>query len=451
MRSNGRLLIYIAIGLVVVLGVLMGLKKTGVIGGEKAKKVELTEAKRVTIVEKVNASGKVQPVEEVKISPDVSGEIREILIEEGDSVRVGQLLLKIRPDNFQSALARSVASLNTQKANLAQAKARLEQTKARFTQTEQDYNRNKSLFEKKVISAQEWGVFQGNYEAGKSDLNAAEQTVEAARYTVISSEASVNEARENLSLTSVHAPINGIVTKLAVEKGERVVGTQQMTGTEMIRIANLKSMEVRVNVNENDIIRVAKGDTAIIDVDAYSYKDVKFKGTVTAIANSANETAGISESVTEFEVRILIDPRSYMDLMKEQGFFPFRPGMTASVDIVTEEKANTLSVPLASVTTRLPEKEGMGGKRGGDKEDNTASSTTAKKDEIKEVVFLMQADTIKMVEVKTGISDFDNIQILEGVNEGDKIVQGPFIMVSKLLKEGDKVEEAERGKGKKKY
>jgi HlyD family secretion protein len=259
--------------------------------------------------------------------------------------------------------------------------------------------------------------------------------VEAARYTVLSAEATVKEANENLSLTSIHAPMSGIITKLSVEKGERVVGTQQMTGTEMLRIANLNAMEVRVNVNENDIIRVSKGDTAVIDVDAYTYKGVKFKGRVVAIANSANESAGISESVTEFEVRIIIDPASYMPLMKEQGFFPFRPGMTASVDIITEERSQVLSVPLAAVTTRSPKSDkgpGRGEKPQGDEK--------AKPDEeVKEVVFVVRADTVAMVTVTTGISDFDHIEVLSGIEEGMEVVEGPFIMVSRMLEDGDKV------------
>lgn len=438
MRSNGRLLIIVAVALVVILAGLFGLRKAGVIGGTKAKKVLFSEVKKETITETVSASGKVQPEDEVRLSPDVSGEIREIYIEEGDSVRAGQLLLKLRPDNFQSALERSEAALNSQKANVSQTEARLAQAQARLTQAEQEYNRNKSLFDRKVISAQDWNVIESNYASSKADYEAAKQTVEAARYTVKSSEASVREAKENLSLTSVHAPMAGIVTRLAVEKGERVVGTQTMTGTEMLRIANLKSMEVRVNVNENDIIRVAKNDKVIIDVDAYSYKDVKFDGKVTAIANSANESAGISESVTEFEVRIRIDPASYLSLMKEQGFFPFRPGMTASVDVITEEKPNALSVPLSAVTTRAP-KNNRRGRGNEEEEDKTSMATNS--DDIKEVVFVVEADTVRMVEVKTGISDFDNIEILSGLEEGAKVVEGPFLMVSKMLSEGDKVEE----------
>lgn len=443
-KSKSNKTIYIIAGVVVVLVVaLFGLKKAGVIGKKQTKKVQIAEVKPVTIVEKVSASGKVQPVDEVNISPEVSGEIKELLVEEGDSVKAGQLLARIRPDNLQSALERTKAALNTQRANLAQSKARMAQTKAQFIRAKQDFERNKKLHDQKVISDSDFETIKANYEVAKADLEASKQSVEAARYTVLSAEASVKEAGENLQLTSIFAPMTGIITRLAVEKGEKVVGTQQMAGTEMLRIANLNVMEVRVDVNENDIIRVSLGDTAIIDVDAYSYRDLKFKGIVTAIANSANETAGISESVTEFEVKIEILNSSYSELLNERKSSPFRPGMTASVDVITERKDNVLSVPLSSVTTREDkDKSRKGGKgRDGDEKDNSKIDD----DEIKEVVFVLQEDgKVKLVEVKTGISDFDNIEILSGVTAGEKIVEGPFIMVSKKLKDGDRVEEAKK-------
>ncbi|MFT5918172.1 MAG: HlyD family secretion protein, partial [Bacteroidia bacterium] len=309
--------------------------------------------------------------------------------------------------------------------------------------------------ENKVISAAEWNGFEATFEGAKSDLVAAEQTIEAARYTVKSSQASVKDARESLGLTSIYAPMDGIVTKLSVEKGEKVVGTSQMSGTEIMRIADLSRMEVRVDVNENDIIRVSEGDEVEIDVDAYSYQDKVFTGTVTAIANSANETAGISESVTEFEVRILIDPSSYADLLKERKQSPFRPGMTASVDIITEKKVDVLSVPLSAVTARDLEKEkekankkdGERGEGRGNK-DSKKEDSSKSDDNLKEIVFVVEDGKVKMTEVKTGISDFDNIEILSGVKMGQKIVEGPFIMVSKKLKDGEEVEDKENDKKK---
>jgi HlyD family secretion protein len=454
-KSNNKTIFIIA-GIVVVLIAFLAIGKSkGWIGGKKLNKVEIAEVKNTTIVERVSASGKIQPVDEVSISSEVSGEVREITIEEGDSVKRGELLVRIRPDNLQSALDRTVANLNSQRANLALTKARMAQSKAQFLRAKQDYERNKKLFENKVISAAEWNGFEATFEGAKSDLVAAEQTIEAARYTVKSSQASVKDARESLGLTSIYAPMDGIVTKLSVEKGEKVVGTSQMSGTEIMRIADLSRMEVRVDVNENDIIRVSEGDEVEIDVDAYSYQDKVFTGTVTAIANSANETAGISESVTEFEVRILIDPSSYADLLKERKQSPFRPGMTASVDIITEKKVDVLSVPLSAVTARDLEKEKeKANKKDGEKgegrgnKDSKKEDSSKSDDNLKEIVFVVEDGKVKMTEVKTGISDFDNIEILSGVKMGQKIVEGPFIMVSKKLKDGEEVEDKENDKKK---
>ncbi|MDW7692317.1 efflux RND transporter periplasmic adaptor subunit [Flammeovirgaceae bacterium SG7u.111] len=441
-KSNTK--IYIILGSLLVLVVLAGFigRKQGWIGGEKAKKVVFGKVKRETIVEKVSASGRVQPENEVRISPLVPGEIDEIYIEEGDSVVAGQLLLKIKPDNLRSALDRSIAALNTQKANYAQSQARLSQAKARFINSELTFKRNKSLFDEKVISEQEYEQSLADFEVSKAELEAAEKSVESSMFTVKSAEATVKEAKENLGFTEIYAPMGGIITKLLVEKGERVVGTQQMSGTELLRVANLNVMEVRVNVNENDIIRVNEGDTAIIDVDSYSFLEAEFKGVVTAIANSANEGVnGLStDAVTEFEVKIRILRDSYRSLSqnkKEDTFSPtinpFRPGMTASVDIITARKAGALSVPLASVTTRKIEmKEGEEKKKAA-KDD----------DDMKEVVFLHLGDSVMQVEVVTGISDFENIEILEGLEEDQEIVKGPFLQVSKTLKNGDKVERME--------
>jgi HlyD family secretion protein len=427
-------------------------KQKGWIGKPKAQKVVFDEVKLASIVEKVSASGKIQPVEEVKISPEVPGEILELFVAEGDSVVKGQLLAKIRPDNLRSAYERTVATLNTQKANFAQAKSRLAQAQAQFIRTEQAYNRNKGLFEQKVISEQEYEASMAEYQVAKADLNAAEQSVEAAKYTVLSAEASVKEASENLSFTNIYAPMGGIITKLLVEAGERVVGTQQMAGTEMMRIANLNQMEVRVNVNENDIIRIGIGDTVLIDVDAYSYLGVEFKGLVSAIANSANQAAGtasLGDAVTEFEVKIRILKESYevlrgkqnMEKTFETNLTPFRPGMTASVDIITERKENVLSVPLASVTTRSTKQTVPGAEESPD-----SPQARKAKDDIKEVVFVVENDTLRMAEVRTGISDFENIEILDGLKQGEKIVRGPFLQVSKTLKQGDRVEPMEEGK-----
>lgn len=444
-KSNKWL--YIAGGLLVVLMVAgVVAKKKGWIGGKEGLEVVFGEAQRVEIVEKVSASGKIKPEVEIKISPDVPGEITELHIKEGDSVTVGQLLLKIRPDNYESAVAQAGASLNTQRANLSQAKARISQNKAQFLQSKTDYERNEGLFKQGVISQQELQTAKTSFEVAKSNLEAAKQSVEASRYTVINAEASLKQARENLSLTAVYAPMNGIVSKLTIEKGERVVGTSQMQGTEMLRIAELQNMEVRVDVNENDIIRVSLGDTVLVDVDAYTEEE--FKGLVTSIANSANDAQLSADAVTEFEVKIRILNSSYKHLITAKRRSPFRPGMTASVEIITERKQNVLAVPLSAVTTRSNKGKRRGGKKG--KKEGDKGKKAKDDNKIKEVVFVQNEGKVRKQEVKTGISDFDHIEILKGLAEGDKIVTGPFLTLSKKLKDQDEVTEQKEGGGGKK-
>jgi len=428
-------------------------RSAGWIGKPKELEVELAKAKRVTIIEKVSASGTVQPVTEVKIAPEVSGEIIELLIEEGDSVKLGKTLVKIRPDTWQSQLERAEAGLSQQRANLEQSKSNLLRTQATFARAEAEYKRQEKLWAEKVISEADWQLAKQNYEIAKNDVESAEQSVEASRYVIRSTEASLREARENYRKTSVVAPMNGIVSKLLVKNGERVVGTATMTGTEMLRIADLNKMEVRVNVNENDIVRVHLGDTAVIDVDAYSADKKEFKGVVTLIANTAKDKVS-ADAITEFEVRILMLPASYRDLVKAGNKFPFRPGMTASVDILTTTKSNALSVPLASVTTRNPEEEKKEGENNDESNSNARQTSDQnkpqKKVEDKTVIFVNDKGVAKMVEVKTGISDYDNIEILTGITDGTEIITGPFTAVSKRLKDGDKVRQAEKKEPEKK-
>lgn len=430
--------------------VLVVLKSAGVIGKPKETEVELAKAKRVSITEKVSASGTVQPVTEVKLSPDVAGEIIDLLVEEGDSVNRGQLLVKIRPDNWESQLERMEALLNQQKANLESAKASNSRAQATFTRAQQEYARQEKLWKEKVISESDWQLATQNYSVAKNDLEAAGQSVEAARFNIKSTEAQVREARENVRRTSVVAPMEGIVSKLSVKKGERVVGTAQMAGTEMLRIADLNVMEVRVNVNENDIVRVSLGDTVLIDVDAYSSTEKEFKGLVTLIANTAKEKLS-ADAITEFEVRILILASSYQDLVAAGNKYPFRPGMTASVEIITTRKDNVLTVPLASVTTRSPEDQEKK-PEGGPPATNTAQPSGAKpeKKADKVVVFVNEGGVAKMIEVKTGISDYDNIEILSGIGDSTEVVTGPFLIVSKRLNDGDKIRQAEKKEDKKK-
>jgi HlyD family secretion protein len=450
-KRKSNKLVYWLIGVVgfLILFIIVG-KSVGWIGKPRELEVELAKAKRVTIIEQVSASGTVQPVTEVKIAPEVSGEIIDLQVEEGDSVARGKTLVKIRPDTWQSQLERAEAGLSQQRANLEQSKANLSRAKATLIRAEAEFKRNEQLFKEKVISDADWQLAMQNYEVAKNDVSSAEGAVEASRYVIRSTEASLREARENYRKTTVVSPMDGVVSKLIVKKGERVVGTATMAGTEMLRIADLNEMEVRVDVNENDIVRVHVGDTAIIDVDAYSSQDKEFRGVVTLIANTAKEKTS-TDAITEFEVRILILPSSYQDLVEKGNRFPFRPGMTASVDIMTQTKHNALSVPLASVTTRNPEtmKDGANNdNNNNNNNDRTPQVTNTNQpkpaqQEDKIVIFVNENGVAKMVEVKTGISDYDNIEIVSGVSDSTEVVIGPFLAVSKRLTDGEKIRKME--------
>ncbi len=437
--------------MLVLVGGLVVAKQVGWIGQTKPMEVELAKVKRTDIIERVSASGRVQPEVEVKLSPDVSGEIIGLYVEEGDSVVKGQLLLKIRPDNYESQLARARASVNSSKATYEQARAQQAQTEARLIRAKADFERNRKLFEDKVISAADFEQIRANYEVAQQEIEAAKANVQAAQYNIRSAEANLRDAAENLRKTTIFAPVSGAISLLNVEIGERVVGTTQMAGTELMRIANLNNMEVRVNVNENDIVRVAVGDTAEIDVDAYSSTDRKFKGIVTEIANTASGLAAsgasaslssAADAVTEFEVKIRIMNESFRDLMPKRGkrTYPFKPGMTASVDIITERKARVLSVPIAAVTTRdttaaQPTPPGQQAAPA-----SQQATTPAKAAPIREVVFVNTMGKAQRREVQTGISDFENIEIVSGLTEGEEVVSGPFAVVSKRLSDGDLIE-----------
>ncbi|MBC7449046.1 MAG: efflux RND transporter periplasmic adaptor subunit [Hymenobacteraceae bacterium] len=440
---NNRL-IYILVGLIVVLlGGVMFAKSKGWLGAPTGISVMAEPVAYARIAEKVSASGKVQPVTEVKLAADVSGEITELFVKEGDSVTKGQLLARIRPDAYQSAVAMQSAGVSQQQANLAQSRAALGQTEATAAQTRLTWERSQKLYEQKVIAQAEFEQSRAQYQASLKEVESARQRIRASEAGVSSANASLSESRTNLNRTTLYAPVAGIVSKLAVERGERVVGTGQMGGTEMLRIANLRAMEVRVNVNENDIVRVRLGDSVIIDVDAYATQNRKFKGIVTSIANSAKDATTL-DAVTEFEVRILLLNESYRDLLaKSSHAAPFRPGMTASVDIITDRKDRALAVPLTAVTTRTPDQ--IAGRKPTPKDPTRPKTGTddadaaRAKEELKEIVFVVDNGEVKAVEVKTGISDFDHIEITSGLKEGQKVVSGPFRAVSKTLKPKDKV------------
>ncbi len=431
-------------------------KKMEWIGKVEPTEVEYAQVVRGTIVEKVSASGKIQPEVEVKVSPDVSGEIVSLKVAEGDSVVAGQELLKIRPDNYVSLLARAEAQVNAMKASTEQSKAVLSQSEARLMKAKIDYDRNVRLHNDKVISDADFDQFQSAYAVAKQDLEAAKANVKAANFNVKSAEAAFKEAKTNLTKTTIYAPQSGIISKLNVELGERVVGTSQMAGTEMLRIANLNNMEVRVNVNENDITRVSLGDTVMVDVDAFSSSDRKFKGVVYEVASSANSSgtaAAVSnDAVTEFEVKIRVLRSSYADLIQGKLSYPLKPGMTASVEILTNRKTNILTVPLASVTTRElgAEKKTEGDKPSEEgaavKTQDDANAERKRKENIREVVFVEEKGKVKQVVVKTGISDFEQIEIVSGLKDGQQIIAGPYATVAKKLNEGDLVKKKDEKK-----
>ena len=435
--------------LALVLFLIIG-KKAGWIGAEKPSQVELAKVSLGNLTQTVSASGKVQPEVEVKISPDVPGEIIALYVKEGDSVQKGQLLLKIQPENYLSAVDRSKAGVNQSKASAEQSKAAIARAESQLTRAQAEFNRQQQLYKDKVVSLAELQTAEANLLAAKQDLASSKSSYDAARFGISSSEAALKDASENLRKTNIYAPMSGIVSKLAVELGERVVGTSQMAGTELLRIANLNNMEVRVNVNENDIIRVDLGDTVIVDVDAYSDQNKKFKGLVTRVANTAIGSGGSltaaaansTEGVTEFEVRIKILPSSYSDLIDHAKGrkYPFKPGMTATVDIVTDQKNGVLLVPISAVTTRT-------GKVQNSEEEQerfgAVQQETTKEEKPKEIVFVNESGVAKKREVTTGITDISsgNIEILSGLKAGDQIVIGPFIEVSKKLEEGSKIED----------
>jgi len=446
-NNSKRTWMIIGGAVVLIFGGLFLAKKMEWIGKVEPTEVEFAKVSRSTIIEKVSASGKIQPEVEVKLSPDVSGEIVSLNVAEGDSVVAGQELLKIRPDNYVSLLARAEAQMNATKANMEQSKAVLAQSEARLSKAKIDYDRNTKLHKDKVISDADFDQFVSAYTVAKQDLEAAKANVNAANYNVKSSEATLKEAKTNLTKTTIYAPQSGIISKLNVELGERVVGTSQMAGTEMLRIANLNKMEVRVNVNENDITRVSIGDTVLIDVDAFSSSERKFKGVVYEIASSANSSGTASaisnDAVTEFEVKIRVLRSSYADLIKGKLSYPLKPGMTASVEILTNRKDNTLTVPLSSVTTREIGAVAEGEKKEEDgtnaTNSNDALEAKKRKENTKEVVFVMEKGKTKMIQVKTGISDFENIEIVSGLKDGQEIIAGPYATVAKKLKEGELV------------
>lgn len=424
---------YILIGgAVVVIASLVGLKKSGVFGeNTNAVEVEFAKVEQRTIIETVSATGKIQPEIEVKISSEVSGEIIELPVKEGQIVQKGTLLARVNPKLYVQGVNRSEAGLSNTKAGLSQVDAQYKEAKA-------NYERNKKLFDKGVISGAEWDRVAAAFEGAKA-------AKDAAYYNVASASATVNESKESLGKTAIYAPMTGTISKLAVELGERVLGTQQMTGTELMRVADLDNMEVEVDVNENDIVKIEIGDEANVEVDAYLKKE--FKGVVTSISNSANNVVS-ADQVTNFKVKVRILKESYEDLMKgkPENFSPFRPGMTATVDIITTRKENVVAVPISSVVMRTDTTSTRKAYLETDSEEEfqNSESTSAKNEKRFECVFVKNGDKVKLQIVTTGIQDDNFIEVSGGLKKGDVIVTGPYTTVSKDLNPGDKVRQKEK-------
>lgn len=441
--------IWVIVSLVVAIVILLSLKAAGVIGQEESTKVTVEEASLRTITEIVTASGKVYPEVEVKISPDVSGEIVELMVQEGDSVRKGQLLARVYADILATQRDQAAAGVNQQLAQVQNASASLASFKARLDQTERQYLRQKKLFDEKVISRLEFEQAESAYLTAKADYSAAQQSIRSGQAGVQSAQASLQRANKDLGRTSVLSPMSGVVSLLNVKKGERVVGNSMMAGTEMMRIADLRVIEVRVDVGENDIPKVKIGDTADVEVDAYNKR--KFKGIVTQIASTNRGAGGTTQvtttDVTNYEVRIRLDPASYKDLIDpaRPKNFPFRPGMSASADIRTKTHFNVLSIPINAVTTRDKNDTGTSvvqqeKEKASSGEVTAEGSTVSATEELEEVVFVLEADgKVKRVAVRTDIQDMSHIELLSGVKQGDKVVTGPYTVVSKLLRNGMKV------------
>jgi HlyD family secretion protein len=416
--------VYILIGgAVVIIAGLIALSKSGVIGKKDVgTEVETAQVIPSTIIETVSATGKIQPEIEVKISSEVSGEIIALNVKEGQVVKKGDLLVKINPDLYTSGYNRSVSNLSGTKASLSQADASFKESKA-------NYDRNKTLFDKGIISKSDWDKATASFEVAKA-------TKQSAYYNVQSASATVSEAKDNLGRTTIYAPADGTISMLNVELGERVLGTQQMTGTEILRVANLNNMEVEVDVNENDIVKIKVGDEANVEVDAYLKK--QFKGVVTSISNSAS-SALTADQVTNFKVKVRILKESYEDLLegKPNTYSPFRPGMTATVDIITETRSNVLAVPISSVVVKSDTAAVKEIKV--EDSDEESKEAAPKSDKKFECVFVKVGDKAKIRIIKTGIQDDTNIEILTGLKKGDVIITGPYATVTKELNSGDRV------------
>ena len=437
----GKTTKYILISLGVLIALLVIAKATGLIGKPKVTQVATEKTSVREISETVSASGKIKPHVEVKISPEVSGEVVELPIKEGDVVKKGQLLCKVRPDILKSGFDRAVASYNTQKASVGNSSQMLKQAQATYNNQASIYKRDKELYKNKVLTAAEFEAAEASYQGAQAAYEASKQNVVGSTYGLAQSSASVKEAADNLAKTTIYSPVDGVVSKLAIQKGERVLGTQQFAGTEIMTISDLSQLDVNVDVNENDINRIHLGDTSKIEVDAFLGK--KFTGIVTEIGSSANVVGTNADQVTNFTVKVRISPQSYKDLLVKTATnpSPFRPGLTATVDIKTSH-AKSLTVPIQSVTTRIEKKADVKGDEQKENDDTKPKINAP----VKEYVYVYKGGKVKQVIVTTGIQDDTYIQILSGLHSGDEVVSAPFAAISKLLNDNMAVEKVDKSK-----
>lgn len=431
------------LGIIVVLLIVVGAiaKSAGWLdGGAGEKEVETEVAELRTITQIVSATGRIHPEVEVIIRPDVSGEIIELNVKEGDFVREGELLLRIKPDLYEARIDELNAALLTQR-------SRMEQARAQMLQAEIEYLKNKELYDRNLISDLEYQQTSNNYEAQKSNFRAAEFQIESAR-------AQLRRAEEELQQTVIRSPKNGTISRLAVERGERVLGQAQTAGTEMMRIARMEQMEVVVDVNENDIVNVSINDTTIIEADAYPNRS--FEGIVTEIANSAEITgSGQADQVTNYKVKIRITtPHNLQHAASEfivmnvsedpaAGFVPsFKPGMSANVDIRTNTASNVVTIPIQSVTVRDFSRDKVseaGADTTASNNAGTLRSTRSTNEDFRRVVFVNQEGIAERVEVETGISDNRYIQVMSGIDAGTEVVTGNYRVLSRELEDGDSI------------
>ena len=433
---------WVLIGTGILVVALVVLSKTGAFGKAEGTKVTAEKVQERTIIEVVNASGKIYPEIEVKVSPDISGEITELTVQEGDSVKKGQLLARIYADVYSIQRDQAASGVAQSQAQVANSRAALDALKAQMEQSQRAYDMQKKLFDEKVISLNEFNIADANYKSAKANYNAAQQGIRGGQANVQSAVANLNKANTDLSRTAVVAPMDGVVSLLSVKKGERVVGSNMMAGTEMLRIADMAKIEIRVDVGENDIPKVKLGDSVLVDIDAYSGR--KFKGIVREIASSNNGAAAASglastsNDVTQYKVYIRLLPESYADLLGK-GVFPFRPGMSANADIQTRRQVNVLSVPINAVTTR-EKSDTLKTNTKKNTESNITTNKPSDIDNLDVLVFVKDStNKVKKIKVSTGIQDINYIEITSGLKAGQEVITGPYDVVSKTLKEGAKV------------